>query len=97
VSFNPALIADTSARLSFLLRPRTEGTVIAGGLAESLGSTEAESGRRAESPAVTATGCMVGNGDCSTPTAGSASVLAQAARSARTTAQAADERMVCMR
>jgi hypothetical protein len=41
VFFNPAVTAFTSARLSFLVRPFTEGTVIRGSLAESLSTPDA--------------------------------------------------------
>src|SRR4029078_13720119 len=63
VSFIPARIAETSARLSFLLRPDTDGTVIEA-FAVSL-TSRTEAGLSA-SPAVTFTGSSVGRGDCST-------------------------------
>src|SRR5215212_9638064 len=57
VSFIPARIAETSARLSRLLRPGTAGTVIAGGFALSAFSRAA---RVAESIATTVTGFIAG-------------------------------------
>jgi hypothetical protein len=79
VSFIPARIADTNARLSFLLRPGTAGTVIGGAFAVS-GDFDTESGLILlnASPAVTTTGSSLGS--LSTEGAGFASLTAQPAR-----------------
>src|SRR5687767_8634706 len=68
VSFIPARTAATRARLSFLLRPGTEGTVIATFAGTMVSLTNAESVRAAGVPivSVTDTGSSVGSGDCST-------------------------------
>src|SRR6478672_8829271 len=63
VSFIPARIAETRARLSFLLRPDTDGTVIEAFAVSLVRRTESEV---SASPAVTFTGSSVGRGDCST-------------------------------
>jgi hypothetical protein len=74
VSFNPDRIADTSARLSRLFRPGTDGTVIGGGLVVSFTMVD-------ESTAITATGSSVGP-IASGGEAGCDSLIAQATASA---------------
>src|SRR5688572_25933919 len=82
VSFSPARIADTSARLSRLLRPLMDGTVIGGGLAVSFATlSDASVSIFAESIASTCTG-FIATG-LSGRAAGSASPSAHAVRRAR--------------
>src|SRR5688500_3456587 len=57
VTFIPPRIAETSARLSFLLRPGTDGTVMAAGFALSAFARDASV---AESIATTCTGSSAG-------------------------------------
>src|SRR5438874_13054942 len=69
VSFIPARIAATSARLSFLLRPGTDGTVIEGFVVTAVSvfaGTESTLIGVSASPAVTATGLSFGSAACST-------------------------------
>lgn len=81
VSLIPARIAATSARLSFLLRPGTDGTVIEGFVVTEVsvrGGTESALTALSASPAVTATGSSLGSADCSTGGEVFASFTAQA-------------------
>src|SRR5687768_3076728 len=86
VSFNPARIAETRARLSRLLRPLTDGTVIGAGFVVSAAALSAldESARTvapAVSPALTRMGSIAMG--ASGVAAVSASPVAQAVMSAR--------------
>lgn len=94
---NPARIAFTKARLSFFVRPLTEGTVIGGSFAaESFAMVEAvvkavldDAGATtgvddaAVTPWAEAVGTVPSGGSPSTPGAGPASLLAAQAREAR--------------
>jgi hypothetical protein len=97
---SPALTAFTSARLSFLVRPFTEGTVIGGPLAAESVPTldavlEAVLGAVGVDEAAPATPCGAAaasggpaGGISSTPGMGRASLLAAQAREARRTNEA---------